>query len=130
VEDIPLLGKHFLQRFANKTNHHGLQLTREHESMMTAYKWPGNVRELQNVLERSVLLSTDGYLHLNLPSGNRVKTNDPFNDLPSLNDIQRRYIQYVLEKTNGKLSGIGGATEILGMKRTSLYNRMKKLGLR
>ncbi|MCK5783716.1 MAG: hypothetical protein KAH06_04675, partial [Desulfobacterales bacterium] len=53
-----------------------------------------------------------------------------FDDLPTLDEIQRRYITFTLEKTGGKLSGPGGATEILGMKRTSLYNRMKKLGIR
>jgi transcriptional regulator with GAF, ATPase, and Fis domain len=77
-----------------------------------------------------VLLSADNQLHLNLPAENSIKTTNQFDDLPSLDDIQRRYIQYVMDKTGGKLSGPGGASEILGMKRTSLYNRMKKLGLR
>ncbi len=130
TEDIPLLAGHFLHRFANKYNHQGLFLSPEHESILTAYGWPGNIRELQNVMERAVLLSTDGLLHLDLPSEKLIKTNNQFDDLPSLNEIQRRYIQYVMNKTDGKLSGPGGATEILGMKRTSLYNRMKKLGLR
>ncbi|MGB9499778.1 MAG: sigma-54 interaction domain-containing protein [Dissulfuribacterales bacterium] len=130
VDDIPLLARHFLHRFASKYNHQGLLLSPEHESMLTAYNWPGNVRELQNVMERAVLLSTDGHLHLDLPSEKLIKTNNQFDDLPFLDELQRRYIQYVLNKTNGKLSGPGGATEILGMKRTSLYNRMRKLGLR
>lgn len=81
-------------------------------------------------MERAVLLSTDGHLLLNLPSENRSKSANQFDDLPTLDEIQRRYIAFALEKTGGKLSGPGGATEILGVKRTSLYNRMKKLGLR
>lgn len=52
-----------------------------------------------------------------------------FSDYPTLDEIQRRYIHHVLEKTGGKISGMEGASEILGIKRTSLYSRMKKLGM-
>ncbi|MBC2713773.1 MAG: sigma 54-interacting transcriptional regulator [Desulfobacteraceae bacterium] len=130
AEDILLLAGHFIQRFANKHNHPAICLSPEHEAALTAYNWPGNIRELQNVMERAVLLSTDGLLHLDLPSENRTSGGNQFDDLPFLDELQRRYIAFVLDKTGGKLSGPGGATEILGMKRTSLYNRMKKLGLR
>ena len=97
---------------------------------MINYHWPGNIRELQNVTERAVLLASGGQLALQIPGDIQEKHTDYFGDLPSLNEIQRRYIKYILNKTNGKLSGLGGAAEILNMKRTSLYNRMKKLGLR
>ncbi len=53
-----------------------------------------------------------------------------FDDFPTLDEVQRRYIRHILEKTNGKIAGPDGAAEMLGMKRTSLYKRMKKLGLR
>jgi transcriptional regulator with GAF, ATPase, and Fis domain len=129
-QDILLLAGHFLSRFASKYNHQGIVFSPKQEAMLNEYHWPGNIRELQNVMERAVLLSTDGRLLLDLPSENRVKNNNHFDDLTSLDEIQRRYIAFVLEKTGGKISGLGGATEILGMKRTSLYNRMKKLGLR
>ena len=128
-QDIVLLAGHFLSRFASKYNH-PLELSPEHEAALTDYHWPGNIRELQNVMERAVLLSTEDRLHLDLPPKNRIKSASHFDDLPTLDEIQRRYITFTLEKTGGKLSGPGGATEILGMKRTSLYNRMKKLGLR
>ena len=81
-------------------------------------------------MERAVLLSTDGRLHFDLFSKNPTSGGSQFDDLPSIDEIQRRYIAFVLNKTGGKLSGTGGAAEILGMKRTSLYNRMKKLGIR
>jgi transcriptional regulator with GAF, ATPase, and Fis domain len=129
-QDILLLARHFINRFANKYNHPELHLSPENEAALLGYNWPGNIRELQNVMERAVLLSTDGRLLLNLPSENRVAAGNPFDDLPTIEDLQRHYIQYVLDKTNGKLSGPGGASKILGMKRTSLYNRMKKLGIR
>ncbi len=129
-QDILLLAEHFIKRFANKYNHPELSLSPENQAALSEYRWPGNIRELQNVMERAVLLSTDGRLHFDLFSENQTSGNSQFDDLPTLEDIQRRYIAFVLKKTGGKLSGPGGASGILGMKRTSLYNRMKKLGLR
>ena len=128
-EDIPSLARHFLARFAARYHHPGLEMTREQEAMLIAYGWPGNIRELQNVMERATLMSAGGGLHLDLPDQTRKTEGHPFDDLPTLDDLQRRYIAYVLDKTEGKLSGPGGATDILGMKRTSLYNRMNKLGM-
>ncbi len=131
IEDLPLLSRHFLSRFSTKYNRHGLALTAEDEALLTAYAWPGNIRELSNVMERAVLLSTDGRLHMDLPAENRqAATDHPFTDMPTLDEVQRRYIRFVMEKTNGRISGPGSASEILGMKRTSLYNRMNRLGLR
>ncbi|MDA3896992.1 MAG: sigma 54-interacting transcriptional regulator [Desulfobacteraceae bacterium] len=129
-QDILLLATHFINRFANKYNHPELCLSAENETALKEYSWPGNIRELQNIMERAVLLATDGQLHFDIFSENRASGRNQFDDLPTIDEIQRRYIAFILEKTGGKLSGIGGASEILGMKRTSLYNRMKKLGLR
>jgi transcriptional regulator with GAF, ATPase, and Fis domain/tetratricopeptide (TPR) repeat protein len=129
-EDIPLLAQHFLQRFSLKYNRQGIKLSPEDENLLKNYDWPGNIRELQNVIERAALLSTDGKIHLDFPAATSASAKHPFDDLPDLDQIQRRYIRYVLDKTGGKMSGPGGAAELLGMKRTSLYNRMKKLGMR
>src|SRR6056297_282345 len=130
-EDITLLAGHFLHRFATKYNRQGLELTKEHKAMLSAYNWPGNIRELQNVIERAVLLSRDGCLNLNLPDDKPSSNNRQiFADLPALDEMQRRYIRHVLSHTGGKISGPDGAAEILGMKRTTLHNRMKKLGLK
>ncbi len=129
VDDIPLLSDHFLSRFAAKYHRTEFQLSAEDENRLKAYNWPGNVRELKNVLERASLLSEEGKLELNLPVGIASPTRNPFEDLPKMDEIQRRYIQYVLDQTNGKQSGPEGAAEILGMNRSTLYNRMKKLGI-
>ncbi|MDZ7833684.1 MAG: sigma 54-interacting transcriptional regulator [Desulfobacterales bacterium] len=129
-EDIPLLARHFLHRFAAKYSRQGLELTRAEEAMLAGYEWPGNIRELQNVMERAVLLSKDGSLNLNLPAERRTGSRELFADLPTLDDMQRRYIRHVLSHTRGKISGPDGAAEILGMKRTTLHNRIKKLGLK
>jgi transcriptional regulator with GAF, ATPase, and Fis domain len=129
IEDISLLSGHFLNRYAAKYHRTEFQLSVEDENRLKAYNWPGNVRELKNVLERASLLSREGELELNLPVGTASPARNPFEDLPSMEDIQRRYIQYVLKQTNGKQSGPKGAAEILGMNRSTLYNRMRKLGI-
>ena len=128
-EDVILLAHHFLNRYTAKYNRPMLKITSDDESKLLAYSWPGNVRELQNVMERAVLLSAGAQLNLDLPAQKKSLSNHPFVDIPTLDEAQRRYIRYILEKTGGKLSGAGGAAELLGMKRSSLYNRMKKLGV-
>jgi transcriptional regulator with GAF, ATPase, and Fis domain len=131
-DDVLLLARLFIERFSGKLNRPLMQLTPECKLALKAYDWPGNIRELENTIERSVLLSpTDDVLELNLSADKiRVKGDHPFEDSPSLDEVQRRYISFVLNKTNGKIAGEDGAAALLGMKRTSLYKRMKKLGLR
>lgn len=127
-DDILLLSQYFLSRFASKYHRQSARITPEDELSLTSYSWPGNVRELQNIMERAVLLSSDEKLELSLPTNQSSLAKHPFGDSPTLDEVQRRYIQFVLEKTDGRIAGTGGAAELLGMKRSSLYNRMKKLG--
>ncbi|NOY70737.1 MAG: sigma-54-dependent Fis family transcriptional regulator [Deltaproteobacteria bacterium] len=130
ADDILPLARHFLARFSAKYNRPGLSLSSCDREMLMAYDWPGNIRELENIMERAVLLSADESLHLNLPEADSPGAAHPFDDLPSLDEVQRRYINHVLKLSGGRIAGPGGAAEILGMKRTSLYNRMKRLGIR
>lgn len=129
IEDAPLLARNFLSQYSAKYNHPALELKPHEESRLMAYHWPGNIRELQNVMERAVILSTGESLELNLPLENTSALGYPFADNITLDELQRRYIQYVLQKTGGKIGGLRGAAELLGMKRTTLQKRMKKLGL-
>lgn len=126
-KDITLLADHFIRHYANKYNQHGLELTTTHRTMLRRYSWPGNVRELQNIIERAVLLSTANQLEFTLPGNIQKDPRNPFEDLPSLEDLQRKYIDFVIRKTNGKIGGSGGAAEILGMNRSSVYSRMRQL---
>jgi transcriptional regulator with GAF, ATPase, and Fis domain len=129
-EDIPLLARYFLARYATRYSRPKLTLTEEDEAKLQAYDWPGNVRELENVMERTVLLSTGEELDFRLPVGGITVASD-FSDSPlTLDEVQCRHIQHVLDTTGGKIGGPGGAAEILGMKRTTLNKRLKKLGLR
>ena len=130
-EDTLVLARRFIERFAGKHNRPAPVLTPAVETALKAYHWPGNIRELENTIERAVLLASDGRLELSLPAGKTQPANaGPFDDLPTLDEVQRRYIAHVLSKTNGKIAGADGAAALLGMKRTTLYKRMQKLGLR
>jgi transcriptional regulator with GAF, ATPase, and Fis domain len=129
LEDVPLLARHFLEKYAAKHNRPLPKLTPEDEAKLMDYKWPGNVRELQNTVERAVILSSAGNFELDLPAGKKANSGQFYSDHPSLDEFQRRYIQYVVGKTGGKIGGPYGAAEFLGMKRTTLQKRMRKLGL-
>ena len=130
-EDIIELAMYFVDLYARKNGRTGLELSRKDHRMLMSYAWPGNVRELQNVIERAIILSKGTDLQIPLfPSGPQSGSKGTFDDMPALDELQRRYIKHIFEYTRGRVSGPGGAAEILGMKRTSLYSRMKALGLK
>ncbi|MGB9498163.1 MAG: sigma 54-interacting transcriptional regulator [Dissulfuribacterales bacterium] len=130
VEDIPLLANHFLRTYSMKYHRPDLIIDPETEALLKKYNWPGNIRELENIIERSVLLSSGNSLEVDLPLSVNKKIKDPFSENPTIDELQKKYIIHILDKTGGKISGPGGASEILGLKRTTLIARMKKLGLR
>jgi len=130
ADDIPLLAEYFLNLYATKYKRHDLSLASDRERKLQEYRWPGNIRELQNVMERAVLLSDENQLEIRLPAEIQTQLDNPFADFPSMEEIQRRYISYILHECGGKIGGAGGAAEVLGLKRTSLYSRMKILGMK
>lgn len=130
-EDIIELARYFVELYAQQYERPGLRLSNKDIGMLMKYTWPGNVRELQNVIERAVILSKGEELEIPLfPAGPQTSAQGAFDDMPALDELQRRYIRHVLNHTKGKISGPGGAAEILGMKRTSLNARMKTLGMK
>ncbi len=129
-EDIVLLANHFLQKYCKQYGYPKMRFSAADEAGVSAYAWPGNVRELKNVIERSVVLSHGSTPALDLPRISPVGGPGLFIDLPDMDEMQRRYIQKVLEATNGRIKGPNGAATILGMKRSTLYSRMYKLGMR
>ena len=126
-EDISLLADYFINQYTKKYNRHDLKLKREQATVLHKYKWPGNIRELKNIIERAVLLSTGKQLDFSLPIDMQRESTNPFEELPTLGNLQRRYIEFVIKKTKGQIGGAGGAAEILGMNRTSVYSRMRQL---
>jgi transcriptional regulator with GAF, ATPase, and Fis domain len=90
------------------------------------YPWPGNARELRNVVEHAMIVCSGKTLDVRVP---RMAPADMPTSL-SLEDAERRHILGVLEKSGWRLTGQGAAAEILGLKRTTLQSKMKKLGIR
>ena len=103
-------------------------ITQKNMKKLLAYPWPGNVRELKHVVERSAILSPYGDFRVYLPGEERGKEVDS-GEWFTLQEVEREYIQRVLGKTGWKVSGPGGAAGILGLKRSTLISRMKKLGI-
>lgn len=130
AEDAVYLVQHFVENYSKKYQRNYHQLSNDQKAAIKKYAWPGNVRELINKVESAVILSSGNRLDLALSWHKPMIPQDPFADKPSLREVQRRYIRHVIELTHRKISGPGGAAEILGMKRTSLYSKMKALGIR
>ena len=129
--DIVALAHHFFGFYARKYNKKLSALSEEQTAAMQAYSWPGNVRELKHVIERAVLVAESGLLEFDFSSRpESLPAENLYSDLPTLDEVQRRYIQYVLNRTDGKISGAKGAAEILDVKRSTLVSRMKNLGMR
>ena len=126
LQDVPRLARHFAMLYASKMGKNVGPLNADVLDRMTAYAWPGNVRELQNVIERAVILSPSGRFELGdfaaAPGGG-----SPKQQARSLEDVERQHILAVLEETGWRVSGARGAARILGLKRTTLEARMKKL---
>jgi transcriptional regulator of acetoin/glycerol metabolism len=101
---------------------------------LTSYEWPGNIRELRNIIERSMILSQGSSLELyDLLLGNLEMRNASSQQLKrkggTMQEVERAHIEKVLEECDWKIRGKGGAAENLGLKRTTLQSRMKKLGI-
>jgi len=128
-EDIIVLAYFFLQHFARKYERYNIELSPHDITSLIEYNWPGNVRELENLIERVVILSDGTNLELNLTQNTASKLDKIFSEIPTLAELQQRYIKYIFEYTGGKISGPGGVAETLGLKRTSLYSRMRSLSM-
>ena len=102
------------------------KIPRKSMERLQRYPWPGNTRELRNAVERAMFVSEDQVLDVSIPR--RSSSNVPTNT--RLEGAKRRHILAVLQKSDWRISGKGGAAEILGLKRTTLQSKMKKLGIR
>jgi transcriptional regulator with GAF, ATPase, and Fis domain len=134
-EDIPLLVWYFVSVLQTRLGKAINTITPETMDALTAYDWPGNVRELQNVVERAMILSRSERLELGTifperRSGERVSVTRARDHGTRLEDAERAHILDVLEKCNWKIGGQDGAAERLGLNRSTLQSRMKKLGIR
>ncbi len=128
-EDIPALVVHFVDFYARKIGKHIEQIPEETMSALRSYAWPGNVRELQNLIERAVILSRDEVLPNPVPSDHQ-KTVTLTSKANTLKEVDRALILQALEEAGWMIGGSDGAAVKLGLKRTTLIYKMKKLGIR
>ena len=128
MEDIALLVDFFVDKISKRLGKSIESIPVSVMNTLQDYQWPGNVRELENVLERAVINSSGPKLHL------VDELKQPHKDLPTtqktLEEVERDHIVRVLEQTHWKVSGQNGAAEILGLNRSTLRARIRKLGIR
>ena len=127
-EDIPALVEHFVDVYARRMGKQIEHIPPETISALVSYQWPGNIRELQNFIERSVILSSGNVLHPPLASLQSAVEAESLAPI-TLEDAEREHIRKTLEQTRWVVSGPNGAAARLGIKRSTLYFRMQKLGI-
>ena len=138
-EDIAPLAAHFIRQSAKRMNRTEPKITQAALTQLTSYDWPGNIRQLQNVIERSIILCQEGPLTFDIPASRTSETSCEIAKLPAnqalvtreeLKRQERDAIAAALKQTNGKVSGPGGAAELLGMKPSTLSSRIAALSVR
>jgi formate hydrogenlyase transcriptional activator len=145
-QDIPMLVSHFTQLFAHRVNKKIETVSTETMNALVGYSWPGNIRELQNVIERAVLLSNGPVLKVPMsdlksrsapaasvrptPASGIAAPKEEAKPIRGvLEDVERKQILTALEQSHGVVAGPNGAAAKLGLKRSTLQLRMKKLGI-
>jgi formate hydrogenlyase transcriptional activator len=133
-EDIPTLVHFFAHKFAQQMKKRIDKIPGESMAMLSSYHWPGNIRELQNLIERAVILTRGPVLEIPLaelrqPAKAALDRSENLGRTESLEDVERRHILRVLRETNWVIGGPTGAAAKLGLNRTTLNNRLRKLGI-
>ncbi|EGT3585818.1 formate hydrogenlyase transcriptional activator FlhA [Klebsiella oxytoca] len=128
-EDIPLLVKAFTFKIARRLGRNIDSIPAETLRLLSRMEWPGNVRELENVIERAVLLTRGSVLQLSLPEMSLETEPLPAEVQPEEGEDEYQLIVRVLKESNGVVAGPKGAAQRLGLKRTTLLSRMKRLGI-
>jgi len=124
-DDIPLLVYSFINEFAGKMGKKIRMVPESTLEMLKQYHWPGNVRELRNIIEQAIIITEGDVLQVNIPqrlSGDSTESG-------TLEQAERRHITGILGKTGWRIKGQNGAAELLGLKPSTLYAKMEKLGI-
>jgi transcriptional regulator with PAS, ATPase and Fis domain len=131
-EDIPLLVRHFTEKYSTKFGKQIEKISEETIKVFQAYSWPGNIREFENVIERAVILSDDNILKVDELMG--VDSNKnlllSYDSTTTLIDVERAHILNVLEASRWVIEGNRGAAKRLGLNPGTLRSRMRKLGIK
>lgn len=126
LEDIPLLVETMVNEFCESMGKSVKRISIKSINAMMQYRWPGNIRELRNVIERAMIMAAGPVLQVDIP---RDGSTPDLVDM-RLNDVVRKHIVNVLEKTNWRVSGNQGAARVLDLPPTTLESKMKKLGIK
>jgi formate hydrogenlyase transcriptional activator len=129
-DDIPLLTKYFIERYANSTGKKIKNIDKKTLELLQECEWPGNIRELQNVIERAVILCDGTTLYIDESSGHRetletLQTSTPLSE--ALLTREKGMIEAALEESRGRVSGPSGAAVKLGIPRSTLESRIRSL---
>ena len=128
-EDVPILIRHFVSLFAEKMGKSIDDISPSVLQTLAKHAWPGNIRELQNLIERSVILTPGRTLQVS-PESSRWPVHVHTKQMPiTLEDAEREHISKVLKQAGGVIAGPNGAAARLGLKRSTLYFLMRKLGI-
>src|SRR5208283_1648001 len=127
-EDIPLLVAHFTDKYARRMDKRISRIPTETMEALKRYHWPGNVRELQNFIERATILTSGPTLQVPLAELRQVSRQIP-RKARTLAETEREQIMRALREAQWVLGGPGAAAERLGLKRTTLFYKMRKLGI-
>ena len=130
-EGIPLLTRYFVQKHAQRMGRDIDTISASALEALTRYDWPGNIRELQNVLERSVILTTGSTLNVAMPElmSKTAQASLHVRNSDSFDTVERDQIIKALEEAKGQVGGPEGAAARLGLKRTTLQSRMRKYNI-
>ncbi len=123
-DDIPLLVWAFIQEFGEKMGKQITRVSQQDMESLQSYVWPGNIRELRNIIEYSVIVNSGDTLRVRLPDERRETPR-----ITTLQDMECQHITKALRLTGGKIKGSNGAARMLGLNPSTLYFRMKKLGI-
>ncbi|MFA7289475.1 MAG: sigma 54-interacting transcriptional regulator [Melioribacteraceae bacterium] len=130
-EDIPLLVKHFIDKFSKRIGKEIKSVKKNDIEYLMQYNWPGNIRELEHVIERAIIISKDSSLNFELMMNEGSATNK--NDLElfkTLEDMEKEYIINAIKLSNGKITGEKSAAQLLGINGKTLGSKMLKLGIK
>ena len=127
-DDIPVLVRYFAQKHARRMNKRVESIPADTMAMLTKYRWPGNIRELENLIERAVIVSPGPDLRVPLGEFISQPAASP-GELLTLEAAEREHITHALQDANGVIGGPSGAAARLGMKRTTLQAKMRKLNI-
>jgi len=125
MEDIPMLVWEFVREFNEKMGRRINKIGKREMALLQTHSWPGNIRELRNVIEHAVIVSSGNELKVRLPEN---ISEGPSSNM-TLEEMEKRYIEDILKRTGWRIKGDGGAAHIIGMNPSTLYSRMKKLGI-